>query len=390
MADFLDLFSRRRWLRAAAPLVAALASARAQVGNSLVIPGKRPLLVHNDFPEDAETPLAHFRIWLTPNDVFFLRQHLPRPEVDTSAWRLQVTGKVTRELRLSLDELRKLPRHTVPATLECTGNGRGFFRPRVSGIQWGRGAIGNAEWSGPRLSDVLKLAGADLRAPMVEFDGADRGVAATPDFIRSMPTSKGLHPATLLALDMNGQPMPELHGAPCRLIVPGWDGTSWVKWLVRISVTERPHDGFYMNPAYRIPKYPVPPGASAPPSSLEVIEGMPVKSIIAAPLEDARLPFGPVRVSGVAWAGEQAVEQVEVSVDGGSRWSNATLSSPKLPFAWRLWEFEWKPAERGYYTVMSRARDSAGRVQPIQPSWNPSGYLWNGIDRVGVTVGERG
>jgi DMSO/TMAO reductase YedYZ molybdopterin-dependent catalytic subunit len=199
---------------------------------------------------------------------------------------------------------------------------------------------------------------------------------------------KALDPATILALTMNGHPLPDIHGAPVRLIVPGWDGTSSMKWVVRVSATAERNNGFFMNPAYRYPKYNLPPGTPAKPAELEVIEGMPVKSCITSPEDQSKLPPGPVTIRGFAWAGEHAIDRVEVSTDGGSRWRDAQLSSPKLPFTWRLFHLEWRPADRGYYTILSRATDSAGRVQPIVSAWNPSGYLWNAIDRIGVTLEE--
>jgi DMSO/TMAO reductase YedYZ molybdopterin-dependent catalytic subunit len=352
----------------------------------VTIAGKRPMILHNDRPEDLETPVRYFDSWVTPIDVFFVRQHLPRPAaIDTSAYRLTVNGMVSKPLQLTLADLRNLPQFTVPATLECTGNGRGFYSPKVPGIQWMRGAIGNAEWRGPRVSDVLKMAGADSSAAFMETDGADAPVASTPDFIRSLPMKKAMHPATILALSMNGQ-TPAIHGFPVRLVVPGWDGTSWVKWVTRITAAAQANTGFFMNPAYRYPKYSLPPGTPANPAELEVIEGMPVKSCITAPEEQAKIAPGPVTIRGFAWAGENAIERVEVSTDGGSRWREAQLSSQKLPFAWRLWNLEWRPGDPGYYTLMSRATDTAGRVQPIVSQWNPSGYLWNAIDRVGVIV----
>jgi sulfite oxidase len=373
--------SRRQWLFG---LAAAAAIARGE--QPLTFSGKRSMLVHNDRPEDLETPLSNFNSWLTPNDVFFVRQHLPRPQVDESTYTVILGGRVEKQAQLSLADLRKLPQHSVTATLECTGNARGFFRPRVPGIQWGRGAIGNAEWSGPRLSEVLKLAGANLDSPYVTFNGADNGPAKTPDFIRSMPMRKALHPATLLALRMNGDVLPELHGFPVRLIVPGWDGTSWVKWVTSISVAEQPHTGFYMNPAYRFPEHPVPPGGAANPEDLKVIEGMPVKSFITSPEDQHQIKAGPSVIRGIAWAGEERVTSLAVSTDGGIKWSEAELSSQNLPFAWRLWTHKWTPPEPGYYTILSRATDSAGRVQPMIATWNPSGYLYSAIDKIGVTV----
>jgi DMSO/TMAO reductase YedYZ molybdopterin-dependent catalytic subunit len=195
-----------------------------------------------------------------------------------------------------------------------------------------------------------------------------------------------MHPATVIALKMNGQPLPELHGAPARLIVPGWDGASSVKWVTRLTASAQPHAGFFMNPAYRYPKRPLPPGGAARPAELEMIEGMPVKSTITGPEDGVKVAPGTVTVRGFAWAGEEAIERVDVSTDGGSRWQAAELTGQKLPFAWRLFRLEWKATEPGYYTVLSRATDTAGRVQPVVAVWNPSGYLWNAIDRVGVLV----
>jgi DMSO/TMAO reductase YedYZ molybdopterin-dependent catalytic subunit len=379
--------SNRRELFAAL-LSAAVATklARSADDPPVTIAGKRPMILHNDRPEDLETPVRYFDSWITPIDAFFVRQHLPRPApIDTEAYRLTVNGMVGKPLELTLADLRKLPQYTVPATIECTGNGRAFYSPKLPGIQWTRGAIGNAEWRGPRVSDVLKLAGAAGAAAYMETDGADTGLAATPDFVRSLPMSKALNPATILALSMNGQ-TPDIHGFPVRLIVPGWDGTSSVKWVIRISATAQPNGGFFMNPGYRYPKYALPPGSPAKPAELEVIEGMPVKSCITAPEDGTKATLGSIAIRGFAWAGEQAIERVEVSTDGGSRWRDAQLSTPKLPFAWRMFHIDWRPSDPGYYTIMSRATDTAGRVQPIVSPWNPSGYLWNAIDRVGVTM----
>ncbi len=369
-------------------LLAAFLAAPALAQNSrqIQVEGKRPMILYNDRPEDLETPLEHFNSWITPNDVFFVRQHIPRSDVDAAAYALAFQGRVQKTSPVKLADLRKLPQVKVAATLECTGNGRGFFKPPVPGIQWGRGAIGNAEWRGPRLSDVLKLARADLSSSYLTVNGADAGLAKTPDFIRSLPMKKALHPSTLLALDMNGEPMPALHGFPVRLIVPGWDGTSWVKWVTSVSVDNEMNQGFYMNPAYRAPKHPVAPGVAADPSDLEVIEGMPVKSFITSPADAAKLPAADTTIRGFAWAGENRVSRVEVSTDGGEHWQDAKLSTQNLPFAWRLWQLSWKPSRHGYFNILSRATDSAGRIQPVVATWNPSGYLYNAIDRIGVSV----
>ena len=372
---------------ALASLLAMTAAAQAQdFPEAPVFPGKRPMIVHNDRPEDLESPVSYLNQWLTPVDSFFVRQHLPRPTIDEGSFQLTITGRVSKELTLTLADLRKLRQYTVPAVLECTGNARSFFSPRVAGVQWGRGAIGNAEWTGPRLADVLKLAGGDMNAGYVTANGADNGVAKTPDFIRSLAMRKALDPATLLALQMNGEPLPALHGFPLRLIVPGWDGTSWVKWVNYLSVDDQPNTGFYMNPAYRFPKHPVPPGTAANPADLEVIEAMPVKSYITGHSDGQKIPLSPATLRGIAWAGEERVTKVEVSTDAGLTWMPAQLEGKDLPFTWKLWSAEWRPPQPGYYSVLARATDSKGRTQPLVATWNPSGYLFNAIDRIGLTV----
>jgi sulfite oxidase len=379
--------SNRRELLTSLLALATISRAQDQHPEVVTIPGKRSMIVHNDRPEDLETPVRYFDQWLTPNDVFFVRQHLPRPTIEEGDFRLSINGRVSREIQLSVADLRKLPQYTVPAVLECTGNGRGFFRPRVAGAQWGRGAIGNAEWSGPRLLDVLKLAGAETQAAaFVTANGADVGIAKTPDFIRSLPMRKAVDPNTLLSLNMNGEPLSPLHGFPLRLVVPGWNGASWVKWVTSLSVTNERDQGFYMNPAYRFPKHPVPPGTAANPADLEVIEAMPVKSYITGHADGDKIPLSTTTLRGIAWAGEERITKVEVSTDSGVSWSEAQLSAKALPFTWRLWTIDWKPAAPGYYTILSRATDSARRVQPIIPVWNPSGYLFNAVDRIGVIV----
>ena len=354
---------------------------------ALTFPGKRPMLVHNDFPEDLESPADYFDTWITPNDKFFVRQHLPRPKVDAGKYRLDISGMVGTPLQLTLDDLKKLPQYKVPATLECAGNGRSFFRPRLAGLQWSKGAIGNAEWRGPRIADLLRKAGgASAAAKYGSFDGADTGVAKTPDFIRSIPLRKLNLETTILALEMNGEPLPELHGFPARLIVPGWDGASWVKWVTRMVLVDKPDPGFYMATGYKYPRRLTAPGVGAKPEDMETIEGMAVKSFFVKPADQAKVKLGPVSLQGVAWGGENRIMRVEVSVDGGAKWQDAKMSSQNFPFAWRLWNFEWTPAQPGYYTAAVRATDSAGRTQPIEAPWNPSGYLWNSIERLGLMV----
>lgn len=376
--------TRRAVLRAAAGTPFATSAAAQDA--SPRIAGKRPMLVHNDFPEDLEALPEYLATWITPIDAFFVRQHLPRPTIQVGAFRLVVGGMVESRLDLGIQDLRDFPQFTVPATLECAGNGRNNFRPRVPGLQWSKGAIGNAEWRGPRLRDVLAKARASSAAAFADFNGADNGLAKTPDFIRSIPMRKLLHDSTILALSMNGQPLPELHGGPVRLIVPGWDGASWVKWVNSIELTAQPNAGFYMNPAYRYPRFSVAPGGTAKPEEMDVIEGMVVKSFFATPSDGAKVRLGLVSLKGIAWGGEERIAKVEISTDGGARWSSAAVGREDYRFAWRTWNYNWKPVGAGYHTLCVRATDLAGHTQPIEPAWNPSGYLWNGIERIGVMV----
>ena len=337
-------------------------------------------------PQDWETPVALLNSWITPADVFYVRSHLYTPTVDLETWTLTIAGEVDRPVTLRMTDLRQMPQVTMPVTLECAGNGRAFFDPPVAGTQWQRGAVGTARWTGIRLSDLLKRAGLKPSGRYVWFDGADTPMGNVPDFVRQLPRVKAVHPDTLLAFQMNGQPLPITNGFPLRVIVPGWEGAYWVKWLTHIQVSDHEQDGFWVQTAYRYPRIRVSPGAAVDPKDTDPLTGLGVKSIITMPTTGA-VRFGQsVDVSGFAWAGEATIARVDISVDGGSTWSAATLGSDQAPYAWRQFRFAWNPTERGSFVVFSRAADDRGRVQPVVPRWNPSGYLWNAIDRVQVDV----
>jgi DMSO/TMAO reductase YedYZ molybdopterin-dependent catalytic subunit len=326
--------------------------------------------------------------WITPNELFFVRSHLFTPQVRLQDWVLRVDGAVDRPLTLTLDDLKQLPRVTAVVTLECAGNGRAFFTPAVAGVQWEKGAVGTARWTGVRLADLLRRAGVKPTAAYVWLDGADRPMGNVPDFVRSVPLVKAMDPDTLLAYQMNGADLPVAHGFPLRAIVPGWEAAYAVKWLTHVEVAERQHDGFFVQTAYRFPTKPVTPGANVAPADLAPLAGQPVKSIITSPLEGATLRPGPVRIAGWAWSGEANITQVEVSADGGRRWQRARLGRDQARYAWRSFEYQWPATVDGRYTLMARAFDDQGRVQPDSPRWNPSGYLWNVVDRVEVQIGE--
>ncbi len=376
--------SRALW-PAAAALGELFWPARA-AAQEAIVPGKEKMIVRSLRYLDLEMPVHLLDSWVTPVGLFYVRNHLPQPTVNLEAWRLVVTGEVERPLELSYADLEKLEPATVTNTMECAGNGRAFYRPRVPGIQWTRGGVGNAAFSGPRLVDVLRRAGVKPTGKHVAFNGLDEPPGKVPDFIRSIPIEKAMHPDTLLATRMNGAPLTIEHGFPVRVMVPGWLGAASVKWVIEVRVLDREFDGNFMKPGYRFPMRPVPPGGDISPEETAVIKGLPVKSIIARPGDGSHWRLGSICISGAAWAGEESVTRVDVSTDQGRTWQPAELGREQARYAWRLWEYKWKPPAPGTYVVMSRATDSAGRTQPEKPAWNPSGYLWNAIDRVRVHV----
>lgn len=347
------------------------------------------MILRNSRPLDLETPVAYFDRYLTPNEVFFVRTHHDEPRLDPAKWRLRVEGLVDGPLELTLDALKAFPRHEVTAVLQCSGNGRAFFEPGMPGVQWEKGAVGNARWAGARLGDVLKKAGLRPDGRHVVLQGADQPVIAkTPRFGRSVPIEKALHPDTLLAYEMNGEPLPYLHGYPVRVVPPGWVGDDWVKWLELIRVQAEPFDGFFMKTAYRYPTRPLKPGEAVDSKDMAPMDEMVVKSLIASPAKDAKLKAGAVKVQGVAWTGGDArIARVEVSTDGGASWREAEVFGEDRPYAWRQWRTSWTPPAAGTYTIMARATDSRGHTQPIgQSPWNPSGYQWNTVDAIPVTI----
>jgi DMSO/TMAO reductase YedYZ molybdopterin-dependent catalytic subunit len=349
-----------------------------------------PLIVRVARPFDAETPVREFTSFLTPNHRFFVRSHFgpPPPEAVSEAnWILRVGGLVEGSHEFTLTDLRQMKAATITAVVQCSGNGRAFHRPKVPGVQWERGAVGNAQWAGVRLRDVLGKAGVQAGARHVQFQGADRPVVASvPLFTRSIPLEKALHPDTILAYEMNGRPLPLLHGAPLRVITPGWMADSCIKWLTDITVSQDEAQGYYMQTAYRHPTRPVTPGEAIAASDLKPVEAMIVKSLIVQPQDGASLVPGPVTIQGVAWTGEGTIVKVDVSLDEGKTWESARLLGEDHPYAWRQWQLVWKAKTAGTCTILCRAADVRGETQPATSPWNPSGFLWNGWDRISVTV----
>lgn len=349
-----------------------------------------PLITRVTRPFDAETPVREFISFLTPNHRFFVRSHFGPPPPESIAepnWNLRIGGLVERPRVFTLQELKRFESVTITAVVQCSGNGRAFHRPKVPGVQWERGAVGNAQWTGVRLRDLLANVGVKEWAQHVQLLGADRPVVpSVPLFVRSIPLTKALHPDTILAYEMNGRPLPLLHGAPLRVITPGWMADSCTKWLTDITVQAEEAKGYYMQTAYRVPVSPVEPGASLQGQPTLPVEAMVVKSLIAAPEEGDTVKAGLVTIQGVAWSGEAKVVTVEVSLDEGRTWEQARLVGEDHPYAWRQWQFLWKAKTARAVTILCRATDARGDTQPAASPWNPSGFLWNGWDRITVTV----
>lgn len=348
--------------------------------------GKEKLIVRSTRPPDFETPVALLDSFITPLEHFYVRSHLPIPQVDAAAFTLKVDGEVGSPLALSLDDLKKLPAVTVTTTLECAGNGRAFFSPAVAGIQWEKGAVGTARFTGARMADVLKKAGVKTSGLNVEMHAADRPLGTMPAFVRQVPMAKAMHPDTVLAWDMNGQPIPQVHGAPLRAIVPGWEGAYSVKWVNALTVLAKDSDSFWFASAYRYPNKRVAPGASVDAKDMEPLRGLAVKSLITTPANNASLPVGKVAVAGFAWAGENDISKVDISIDNGATWQPAKLTGEQARFTWRRFEHEFTAGKAQSYLILSRATDAKGNVQPAVAQWNPSGYLWNQYDSVRIDI----
>jgi DMSO/TMAO reductase YedYZ molybdopterin-dependent catalytic subunit len=345
------------------------------------------LIPRESEPPNLETPAAALRSPVTPADQFYVRNHFPTPKVDPASWRLKVDGAVERPLELTHAELKNLPVTTRTLTMECAGNGRVFLVPKVRGVNWANGAVGTAEWAGVALAAVLDRAGVKRGAVEVILEGADVGTInddpKTPGpiaFARSLPLAKARGPEVVLAWAMNGEALTPEHGSPLRAVVGGWYGMASVKWLTRVVVTTEPFQGYWQTMDYSQ----FDRAAGLP--TLRPITAMQVKSVILSPQAREAMPAGkPTKVTGVAWAGEQAVARVEVSADGGATWSPARLTGEARPFVWVHWEFDWTPAA-GPAKLLARATDAAGRTQPKERDAGRRTYQVNHLVPVEVVA----
>ena len=358
------------------------------------LPGKRPLVKRTFRPPNYETPLDYFNEPFTPNEAFFVRYHLSNiPAVGTAQWKLEIGGdSVEKPLALAWDDLRGYEQVEIAAVCLCSGNRRGLSNPHVPGVEWGHGAMGNARWKGIRLKDVLAKAGVKKEAVEIVMNGADSApLATTPDFVKSLPMWKALDENTLLAYEMNREPLPHWNGHPVRLVVPGWTGTYWTKHIVSIQVVSQPFKGFWMNPAYRIPrgKFPLVDRFTSQETEAPTtpITEMVVASLITAPKSGQRFKVGQrVEVKGIAWDGGYGMQEVDVSTDGGRSWRPAELGKDYGRFSWRQWSHAFKADKKGVYTVMAKATNRIGASQTFDLIFNPAGYHNNVVQKVDVQV----
>jgi sulfite oxidase len=358
---------------------------------------KDDLTILGETPFVAEMPAHRLDDDTTPIRRFYVRNNglVPPPCADPEAWTLVVDGEVERPLALTLAELKRdfRPR-TFRMVLECGGNGRAFFQPPTRGNAWTQGGVGCAEWTGVPLADVLAAARPTGAARHTAHHGADLPVPGHPapePLSRGMPIAKALEPHTLVAYAMNGEALPAVHGGPLRLVVGGWPGSLSQKWLTRIALRDREHDGPGMTgTAYRVPRRPMVPGAEPDLAEFRIIDSMPVRSIVTAPADGARLPAGTraVSVRGAAWAGDLEVDRVDVTADGGATWVAAELQPARNRYDWRRFAATLRLPSDGYHRIMARATDSEGRAQPSVPvGWNPQGYGCNVMHGIAVVVG---
>jgi DMSO/TMAO reductase YedYZ molybdopterin-dependent catalytic subunit len=328
-------------------------------------------------------PLEALRYDITPTGLHYLLVHFDIPAVDPSTWRLRLDGLVDRPLELDLDDIRARPRRTVPVTLECAGNGRARLRPRPLSNPWLLEAIGTAEWTGTSLGPILDEAGLRDDAIELAFTGADRGFqgGAEMEYQRSLTIAEARRPEVLLAYEMNGAPLQPQHGAPLRLLVPGWYGMTSVKWVQRIEAVSAPFEGYQQARTYRYKTDAEDPGI--PVSRIRVRALMTPPGIPDFFTRRRVVDASRVTVRGRAWGGRAPIQRVEVGVDGS--WADATLDAPVGEWAWRGWAFDWD-ATPGDHELACRATDADGDVQPLEPPWNYQGMGNNAIQIVAVTV----
>ncbi|HEY7232415.1 MAG TPA: molybdopterin-dependent oxidoreductase, partial [Pseudolabrys sp.] len=363
---------------AGAKLTPGVPEGVASIATMGTLPGKKPLIQLADRPPNYEAPLEYLRTPITPNDQFFVRYHLADiPNVDEKTYKLRVGGDgANGTAELTLDDLRKLPSVEVVAVNQCSGNRRGLSKPHVAGVEWGYGAMGCARWKGAKLKDVLDKAGLKKEAIEIFFAGADGpAINTTPDFVKSIPVWKAIDDSTIVAYEMNGQPLPHWNGFPARIVVSGWTGTYWMKHVTTVNALTKPLVDFWMNPAYRIPvgKFPVRDRFLTQENATTTpITEMVVNSLITSHRDGDKVKAGKITVSGQAWDGGYGIRSVDVSTDGGKTWSSSKLGEDLGRFAFRPWSFDLL-AKPGKNTVMVNATNKLGQTQVSELIFNGAG-----------------
>lgn len=380
--------NRRAFLRTSALATGAyfIRVPKLALADEPAVPVENTLYELASRPANYEAVRSTFTTRITPVERFYIRNHFDAPAGNFADWKLEIRGLVGKPLSLTLADLQKRKQTTIEAVLQCAGNGRGNFKPRVPGVQWRWGAMGNAEWTGVRLADILADAGVAKTAQHVQLQGAEKPTLdVTPAFIRGIPIAKAMHPDTLIALQMNGKPLSPLHGYPARLVVPGWVGDDWIKWLSTIEVRADEPKGFFYETGYRFPTTPGAPGAAIPPDQMKPMTKLVVKSQLGSISDGDVLAPGKRELVGVAFSGEAKIKKVDVTLDGGTTWKPAKLDAHDSAYGFRVFTFGFD-AKPGTLKIGSRATDATGAVQPVDPIWNPAGYLFNAIEIVNVEV----
>ncbi|QGU95916.1 molybdopterin-dependent oxidoreductase [Clostridium bovifaecis] len=343
------------------------------------------LTTHTLAPENQETPIHHIKRWVTPRKYVYRRNHFSYPTLTPNFFLLSVEGKVKHPLIFNFNTLLSMPSTTAAMVLECSGNKRSYFDPKVYGEQWKDGAISQGIWKGVPLRHLLTLAGLESSVKEVVFEGHDYGPRTDLEgifsYARSLPLDKALHPDTLIAYELNGKPIPFKHGYPLRLIVPQWYGMASVKWLKRITVIDHEFRGPFQAIDYVY--YP----HKEDNSEKRPVTNIHVNSTIQQPMPYQLLDTGTHKISGIAYSGEGKIQEVKLSFDGGKTWDSANLKEPyNSPYSWTFWDYTWKVNEKGEYIIMSRAKDSKGNIQPLKAEWNRRGYGYNAIYAIKVKV----
>jgi len=345
-----------------------------------------PYLITRDLkPENQEAPIHFLPQDITPVKNFYIRNHFEYPALTQQAYVLSIEGEIIRPAIFNYEDLIRMPSKTLSLPLECSGNKRAFFKPEVYGEQWEDGAISQGQWKGVPLSHLLSLTGLKKTALEVVFEAYDDGkrkdLAGIFNYVRSLPIQKALHPDTLIVYELNGLPIPYKHGHPLRVIVPQWYAMASVKWLKRIIVLDHHFNGPFQDIDYNYYPYKDSDVGKTPVTDINV------SSIIQQPLRNSTLDTGTHIIEGIAWTGAGIIVEVEVSTDAGESWHKAKLfQHPSQLYSCTFWNYDWKVPHKDEYIIMSRARDSFGRIQPFKAIWNRKGYGYNAVYTIKIKV----